>query len=578
MHVLLCLLCAAVARAALPVPDTGANAKCLADYLSRFLTPAKAGLVVMGDDRHVAVLLREVPAETPRSLVFNQSLLGDQLLYRLQATDDIFLVAREGGASVLDFDYQIPPAPRVVVWTHSLAAGRELALTSSRLGAFCLPTEVVLAVSSPDGDLGVYRLWSREGCTKRRRVIRARLVNRCSPRGLHWQGRDFVISKICTRQQTLREEPSLRIVALDDGHDVERFQTFVRRVARSLRRPISLQWLSLEHTWSIMDDATKCRLDAIFSIRPFKDYFAGHFFSYEMQDKCEVVVVVPTGAKPQAFLQAVTVEFSTESWVATGLAALGVAVTLAAALALGGRPALGAALLQAAAPLLAQPFPGRPAHRPLVAVWLLMSGVLVAAYQGLVLRALTAPPQEIDSLEQLEQSGLRVKVDVELLEDVGHLFTDTLASRLEFDDLLDANVMAKALVDGRNHSAVFCYDHYLRRALAPWLDRKRLHLFKLGAVSSKSHLMITAGSPLEESLRRVVQRARSARMSAVDEFGRYWRRSPPEAHMRPLSTYQLWPAFLLLIIGNALGAVGFVLEISLHPMFARERIVFPFIL
>ncbi|KAE8751695.1 Ionotropic receptor 123, partial [Frankliniella occidentalis] len=330
-----------------------------------------------------------------------------------------------------------------------------------------------------------------------------------------------------------------------------------------------------------------------FSFRSFtcRPYTAVEFTDYYVT---RTQVLVPIGLGPRAsLLQAVTDEFSAGLWWATVGAVLAVAVAtaLAAVASLGRAPLVAAALapLEALAPLLGQPPPGgRPAYRPLSAVWLLMSVVLAAAYQGLLLGELTAPPGEIDSLEQLEQSGLEVRVSDDLYTEVSALLSPELQSRVSLVAGPDLPAAVWSVADMRNSALVIQNDITSLIAMGPLLRadakgrRQRLHVFEIGPPLPLAYVAFTAGSPLRGPVTLTMQRQRDhglvhylIRTLLLPKGGHNGGGADQPMDVdqpaEPLRLSQLRPAFALLATCHVVAALVFLLEIACHKYSSRKK-------
>ncbi|KAK3925059.1 Beta-1,2-xylosyltransferease XAX1 [Frankliniella fusca] len=293
------------------------------------------------------------------------------------------------------------------------------------------------------------------------------------------------------------------------------------------------------------------------------------------------MVVVPSGiARVPQPLRAVTAEFSGHLWAATAAGLLAVVLAMAGAWVCRGRaplPALAAAALEATAPLLAQPPPARPAHRPLTAVWLLMTVVIAAAYQGLLLRELTAPAREINSLEDLERSGLDVRVSTVLQQREDSLLTPALRGRARYFSKRQLPSLLHHVTDGRNAAVVLTRNVMNMAFLAQHARRrpKGMHMFDLPVRSMQASGLFTKGSPLQEGFISIDLRAKGAGIKQ-----RFWKmlvdaihgsnRDPSSGVIRALSLRQLLPAFILLGAGHCLAALVLAVEVLVHRYARRE--------
>ncbi|KAE8751740.1 Ionotropic receptor 110, partial [Frankliniella occidentalis] len=213
------------------------------------------------------------------------------------------------------------------------------------------------------------------------------------------------------------------------------------------------------------------------------------------------------------------------------------------------------------------------AHRPLSAVWLLMSVVLAAAYQGLLLRELTSPPPEIDSLEQLEQSGLDVYADEALypLDKLQPNVSHSLTSRIQYFNPATHHITVLERVLNGQNSALICRPNMVTSFTLAHLP-KNVHKFVLPNSSSlMATIIYTKESPFGQALHLVLSWFQSSallrRYLNVAEFHAALHTASADAASeltRPLSLGQLQPAFCLLAAGCVLSAVAFVLEVLCH--------------
>ncbi|KAK3912858.1 putative glutamate receptor [Frankliniella fusca] len=293
------------------------------------------------------------------------------------------------------------------------------------------------------------------------------------------------------------------------------------------------------------------------------------------------MVVVPSGlARVPQPLRAVTAEFSGHLWAATAAGLLAVILAMAGAWVCRGRaslPALADAALEATAPLLAQPPPARPAHRPLTAVWLLMTVVIAAAYQGLLLRELTAPEREINSLEDLERSGLDVSVSTVLQHFEDSLLTPALRDRARYFKKEQLPSLLHHVSDGRNAAVVLTSSSMNMVILAQHARKRpmRMHLFELPKWSMQASGIFTKGSPLQEDFTSIDLRAKGAGLKyklwkmLLDTFHGS-NRDPSSGALRALSLRQLLPAFILLGAGHCLAALVLAVEVLVHRYARRQ--------
>ncbi|KAK3923656.1 Glutamate receptor 2 [Frankliniella fusca] len=281
-----------------------------------------------------------------------------------------------------------------------------------------------------------------------------------------------------------------------------------------------------------------------------------------------VQAVVPAGLGAVVSpLSSVTLEFSPAVWLGTALAALFTAAALACTL----RRDRGAALLLALAPLLAQPPPpppaAGPALRPLLAVWLLVCVVLAAAYQGLLLGMLSSarPRGEIDSLEALAESGLRVDVSMEL----AHLPNEhtNLTKIINGGIGLNVTRSLREIATHRNCALITIEDRFNERVARRLnIPHKRLHRFSIGLSTIKMVAIWSPGSPLATPLTSAYRRLDEAGVldywdNLVDDLDRHSFRSAVLQHAAALTLKHMQPAFLVLVVGYALASLVFVAEL-----------------
>ncbi|KAK3925456.1 Phosphoglucosamine mutase [Frankliniella fusca] len=377
-----------------------------------------------------------------------------------------------------------------------------------------------------------------------------------------------------------RNSLALYIASLD--HDVnwkalDDHSGFGEDLARRLRVPFRKNFNKDERLHVL---ANSCNLSAYLELESIPVTPFPHLTFGDVAIK-GTMVVVPSGLAhvPQP-LRAVTAEFSGHMWVATAVGLLAVVLAMAGAWVCRGRapvPALAAAALEATAPLLAQAPPGRPAHRPLTAVWLLMSVVIAAAYQGLLLRELTAPAREINSLEDLERSGLDVRVSTALQQSEDSLLTPALRDRARYFEREHLSSLLHHVSDGRNAAVVLTSSAMNLAMLAQHARRrpKRMHMFELPEWSMQASGLFTKGSPLQEGFMSVDLHAKDAGFKQrflkilADAFHGS-NRDPSSGKIRALSLRQLLPAFILLGAGHCLAALALAVEVLVHRYARRE--------
>ncbi|KAK3917382.1 putative glutamate receptor [Frankliniella fusca] len=618
---LLLLGAAPAARALPPVTDAGLppEVACVAELLDAFLPPLNGSLVVEGD---IALApagrshFHRLAPQTPRVLM---SLMRDTSeLDNLKARHRVVMlvpladVTQVGGfLSRLNI---VLPSVRFVLWTRAATRPPVTLHMTAETPVFLCGLPIVLAVSSADGHTGLYVLdGNPPGCRQGLRSLGENHANllvlttnsfffrgtrphrpglafnvsrrdQCGSRqqGGGRSGWSRPVSEVAPRLCTTWSPPpaaddtyATTVVAEDPGPDHHLFRQLLTSVLAASRATIS--WSS----WpgKVLD--AQLRLDhcdvAMLVTLGVLDMEVSSHVHYVGPVPMRVTVLVPAGRGPRPLpLAAVTAEFSAELWAGTALALAAVSLALAAAWWCSGRGALAAALqagaLHAVAPLLAQAPPGATAHRPLYAVWLLASVVLAAAYQGLLLSELTRPPADIDSLEQLERSGL----DVLLAHDLDRFATDFTSPALRPRvHRVESHEVAGALqrVAERQDAALI-----VRRTLLLSVElrrlsgeqRRRLHAFELPIHRLMAFALASTGSPMIEPVQRAILRAHEA-----DLFRMYLERSArdleaagaaPAGWTRPLTLAEVTPALVLLAAGHCAAALVLLLEVLVHRL------------
>ncbi|KAE8748245.1 Ionotropic receptor 224 [Frankliniella occidentalis] len=566
-------------------PGSSPGSKCVADLLSALLSRSRSGIILMGAASHTGALLRELPPEVPRSLLFEPGLVGDRLEYAFNTKNDIFVVVRDGvvGANVLSFEFplHIPPMARVVVWAHGLQVGAELTLLRDKQLMYCLPQQTAL-VTTTDLDTRLFTFPDATHCHLNDRLVRAVEVNRCPSVGQRWQKGELVVRKVCTEWQTVDgNDDSLEILVAAGRREWtdKTFDIWLTQVQRVPGHHVPVRYIHEddEDHERIRDAFLNCRMAALMMGHTMRAFVSSEL-SYDAIDKYRLVVVVPVGRGPQpGLLRAVTSEFSAALWIATALSVPCMAAAMAAAAWVRGRhPSAMAAFLEALAPLLGQPPPGSTTHRPLSAVWLLMCVVVAAAYQGLLLSELTAPPPEIDNLEQLEDSGLRVYAASALFHDMSWVLPATLASRATFVHHKGYPDVLRETADGRNSAVIIHSDRYTRDLLWEWLKypSPKLHTFWLPATQARAKRLYSKGSPLLRHARMVLRRMEAAGLLLKDsEYEGTNQCVVGDQPILPLALGELQPAFVLLAVGHCLGGLAFVTEVLYYRAYGRQEVV-----
>ncbi|KAE8751711.1 Ionotropic receptor 119, partial [Frankliniella occidentalis] len=480
------VLWAGVQAALLPAdPSAAPEAECVASYVSSVLATDKSCLIVHGDAQLVGPLLQEL-GEGRQTIVTDPRDLPDRLRCELHDTPKLAVIGMVSAnrlSEVLAHTGAMGPMSGIMLWTRAPSLLDAMHHLKAARGTIWLcMMRFNLVVSAPDGTSLLGHL-TADNCVPHFRSLEVRAVDRCTS-GPGWQHRQW--HKLCSEWQPPKEGPRLRVYAYKPKGTVADSAIDVRIVghitaALSRRQLLNVSWFE-EFNEKIPRVLERCGVALCFMGRAVPVFDTPHvrFASFRIRP---TIAVVPAGAGLRLSpLRAVTAEFSVELWVATALALLFMTAAAAVAWTTLGRPplaALAAASLQTLAPLLAQSPPGRTAHRPLSAVWLLMSVVLAAAYQGLLLRELTSPPPEINSLEQLEQSGLDIYAD-STLRVLHHIRSKS--RRVHRENYLRKREIPDALenVAYRGNSAVLCFaDSYCnyvasQASSGPW---RRLHSF-----------------------------------------------------------------------------------------------------
>ncbi|KAE8745632.1 Ionotropic receptor 138 [Frankliniella occidentalis] len=593
LAILALLLCPAGYDAVLPDPKASFDTQGVAVLVSSFLSGTTTGVCVIGKSRALDVFLGQLPPETAR---LHTTSWDHHVTQRLQfeLSNNMFLITADNSARLAGnmASTTLPALSRVLLWTwaDSLPSAVDVRAFSLVNSMWLYQKQTVLAVSTPDGATSLFNLSceSNRGRFGSGVNLAVAEIDRWLPDVRRWQRQAPPFTRLCSKWRSSDPAPR-QVLAFRPGRHVvnpQPYIDFTTAIANSLG--VRVEWRDEEPSVfaELRERFLNCSLSLLFSFRTLPMY-SRHGVSYEYLSFAPVHVVVPTGMDPHAtLLQAVTDEFSTGLWCATVAALLGVTVATALALfAVLDRPlleALADAPLQTLAPLLAQAPPGRTAHQPLSAVWLLMSVVLVAAYQGLLLRELTTPPGEINTLEQLEDSGLDIRVSKDLLIFNASFLSDTLRSRMTYVSPNDLNLALRMVADGRNTAVILQKDLNSVLLVSSYLTSEppKLHWFPIGVQYLNAEVAFTTGSPLQELMKRINgwgwQHGLPQRM--VDDLANRNRADLHAEHeeenddalTRPLSLRQLRPAFLLLAYCYSVSAAILVCEIIYHKWFDRR--------
>ncbi|KAE8737501.1 Ionotropic receptor 135 [Frankliniella occidentalis] len=569
--------------AVLPEPRPSLDAQGVADLVSSFVSGSKIGVCINGENHALDVFTRQLPPETARILSRNLTANLEHRL-RLPTTDNLLLITAESPSLLADLvaSTWTPGLSRVLLWTWAPSAPSTEGVLALGVATprWLFQKQAALAVSTPGGATSLFALRSGLDRNSREESVNVTEIDRWSPRARRWLRQASPFTKVCTAWRS-SEPPPRRVLAIRPHAYVahpEAYTNFINYFVSRLG--VRVDWRDEDRGLykELEGNAFNCTLSAVFGFR-YYPMVARASISFADVRLVPLQVVVPVGLDPHAsLLQAVTDEFSAELWYATIAAVLGVAmVTVLATVAVLGRPvvvALATAPLQTLAPLLGQGPPGRTAHRPLSAVWLLMSVVLVAAYQGLLLRELTTPPGDINSLEQLEKSGLDIRITYDLYSFANQFLSDTLRSRTTFVSSGDLGSAVRMAAEERNIAVFLQKDINSHILTSSYVASKppKVHTFVVCASFLSAKVVLTTGSPLQTPIERSTgwsaQHGLYRRM--IKELG-IRNRVHKEAEdggreqlTRALSLDQLRPAFLLLAYCYGVSAIVFVCEIIYH--------------
>ncbi|KAE8746765.1 Ionotropic receptor 139 [Frankliniella occidentalis] len=582
--ILAVLLCPAGYDAVLPEPRTLLDTQGVADLVSSFLSGSTTGVCVSGRSRALGVFLTQLPPETARLHINSWSFQRDHLLHM---DDMLFLITADNAAQLADniAGTRLPSLSRVLLWTwaDSAPSAGDMRALGVKDSVWLFQKQTVLAVSTPDGATLLFSLSGEPGPGG---GYVAAEIDRWSPGARRWQRQASPFTKLCSTWRSGEPAPR-QILALRPDQRVAHPEPYIDYItALATAMGVGVEWRDDDASVlaAMRNRSLNCTLAAIFAFRSLPQTPRSSV-SFAFLAFTPVRVVVPAGLNPHAaLLQAVTDEFSAELWCATAAAVLGVAVATAlAAMAVLGRPlvaALATAPLQTLAPLLGQAPPGRTAHRPLSAVWLLMSVVIVAAYQGLLLRELTTPPGEIDTLEQLEESGLDIRMSRDLYAYGPQILSHTLQSRLTYVSPDDLDSIVRMAADGRNTAVILQRDMNSHFLLSSYTKSKpqKIHLFQVRVPYLSTRVGFTTGSPLQESIKRVegwcyqhgLQRRMAIELADLNRVDVRAEDEKDDVSMRALSLSELRPAFLLLAYCYCLSTAVLVCEIIYHKWFDRR--------
>ncbi|KAE8746456.1 Ionotropic receptor 206 [Frankliniella occidentalis] len=564
-----------------PVGKYPAEAKCVASFVSSLVPQHKSCLVVHGDVQLVGQLIQELDGERQVVLI-SPRLLCSQLGFDVRRMTSLFVVAM-GSVAQLDKLAEIESIPQmshILLWIRARSLSDVLPHFATRnMPLWLCFANLYILLSTPNGTSILNSPDMTDRCMTTGRLLRMKEIDRCEPGARGWRRKPW--TPVCDgwSQPPRNRSSPVQVFAIRPDYklgnvNVDEFHHFVGNMTSLLsrRRSVQVLWTS-PFSFELQNALRTCRMGAVFLSysgpvvrNPNTQHISYHFAS--------VVAVVPSGLGQRfGLLRTVTAEFSLALWVTTVLSSLSMTLTVAAAWMCSGRTptsALAVASLQTLAPLLGQPPQGRTAHRPLSAVWLLMSVVLAAAYQGLLLRELTGPEAEINSLDELEQSNLDVFVEDALFDVVNSRFTSNMKSRTHYFPQEDFITHLHAMAIQRKSAMLYHRDVYFDLVTLPQIagPPKRLHAFEL---LDSSHLMtrilFTKGSPLERPLRRALGIFDNGALAkhyfhlAGNAF-ECLDLTPNSTRelTRPLSLDHLKPAFVMLALGHILSALVFVCE------------------
>ncbi|KAE8751739.1 Ionotropic receptor 109, partial [Frankliniella occidentalis] len=353
-------------------------------------------LVVHGDAQLAEPLLQSLwdSDRGRQTIVMNASDTSSHTFAQMQFAVNLHVFAAVSAANLLTAlmhqKGEILSYSELVLWTRARSVADALQDPAGPgMPLWICSRNVHLVVTTPNGTTIQFVPAIRGNCVVKWSDLKLREVRRCDPGRRRWQGQP--LRRLCSRWKAPKMTPQFLSVStphfrqIDGAADYnEPFNraasTMTTAVSRWLRTPIGLTWKP--NIMVIVDQISNCSLNAAFINYPVKVRFVSNL-EFDSLFMAPTIVVVPIGSAVRLnVLSAVTSEFSAELWVATALALLFMTAAMAMAWTTLGRPplaALAVALLQTVAPLLAQSPPGRTAHRPLSAVWLLMSVVLAAA-------------------------------------------------------------------------------------------------------------------------------------------------------------------------------------------------------
>ncbi|KAE8749444.1 Ionotropic receptor 191 [Frankliniella occidentalis] len=595
---LLCCVAPGV-RAGLPVVDSAAppEARSAAALLTPFMAPQKANLVVRGTSRWTGAFLRELSADIPRVLGPRPSHLPsawrhdntpdtlhiDRLEHGLIATRLVHFVPTDDLQELL---YAMKNYPvinkvkdiRVLFWTTLLTVSAHQARVLRqifRLNTWLGGRQHALALTSFNGSTTLYNLTCTPSDACLRMDASVFEMDRWSPVQQHWRLRANPFYEFCSSHRSMDKHQDLTVYLdtrtglTNTSSLMELTKVAVNLVSRGRNRRIgwqkSVNYQRTGTSHSIILALKECTLGAFLSDEEFftRDDTSDFTFLLDMK-MAGFVVIVPAGyGASVGVLDAVTVEFSPTLWLATGLATLCTVVVLKYTR----RQDVSSAVLQALAPMLGQAPPPPAPPRPMLAAWLLACVVLTAAYQGLLLGKLSSavPRRDLDSLQDLEDSGLPVKAREYLV--YSDMLTDNLNARTEHIPFSEIKTVINTIATARNCALVTVNNRHTYSYMRPYMVPKKLHAIRLSYSQVEILAVTTKGSPLEGPLATAQGRVEAAGLLARWRRAEYEREYQDDAKRlvslrgpKSMTLWHLQPAFVVLGAGNMAGVVAFALE------------------
>ncbi|KAK3923658.1 Ionotropic receptor 93a [Frankliniella fusca] len=577
------LLCTRV-RAALPAVQGAANEAAAAlALLSPFLDTQNVTVALYGNASWTGDFLSGLPPRTVRVVLRSTKPHREQVRYSHTENVLMLLVAERVADPWALFRQHGEHEGRLLYW---FAVQDESVLFTTAVN---VPEHIIcgydggVAVTTPGGRTGLYRINDHKCLTNDDAAPAFKLADRWSPTEQRWQrggGVFYDFMKFCSVwRPPVPPEPLNLIEVPLTGEKSLAAEILGMKKIKSRKRVWNTTITTIYLTsalsirkapYQLKQKLHTCRLDAFFTgvgVLEGRSLRDANFITEK--NMYPIVAVVPAGLGAVVSpLSSVTLEFSPAVWYGTALAALGTAAAVACTL----RRDRGAALQLALAPLLAQAPPpppaAGPALRPLLGAWLLVCVVLAAAYQGLLLGMLSSarPRGEIDSLEALADSGLRVDFSAQIPKlgtiygkkvfkfDIGHYVLDT--DRTIYDIAMH-----------RNCALITIEDRYIKRIASRFnIPHKRLHHFSLGYKTHRMVALWSPGSLLGTSLAWTYQRLDEAGVldrwdNLVDDRDRHTFKPGVLQHAVALTLKHMQPAFLVLVVGYALAALVFVAEL-----------------